>query len=187
MNIGAAHVAGHQLRGGSESKIDIAFPYRKKKKIDSHVADHQLRGGSEDETDDMGLSLLFSEMNIGAESTTAIAFPSSFCQDIDKVIEKIDFHVGLSNTTDGRGRCRRTDGKKWRCSRDAVVDKKYSSVVRGGGGVAKNFPKDKQTYSVDLEQKPTVSVRAGSSTVLPSRGKSTHVDMEFCPPPSVTI
>ncbi|KAG8378942.1 hypothetical protein BUALT_Bualt07G0037000 [Buddleja alternifolia] len=90
--------------------------------IDSHV-EVQLREEYEHETDeDMGLSLLFYEMNIGT---------SSFCQDIDKVIEKIDsiknkvdyyvmtvgewggFHVGLSNTDSGQRR--RTDGKKKYC------------------------------------------------------------------------
>lgn len=36
------------------------------------------------------------------------------------------FHLGFSSTTDPEpGRCRRTDGKKWRCSRDAVADQKY--------------------------------------------------------------
>ncbi|XP_023002595.1 growth-regulating factor 1-like [Cucurbita maxima] len=36
------------------------------------------------------------------------------------------FNVGFSNNSDPEpGRCRRTDGKKWRCSRDAVADQKY--------------------------------------------------------------
>ncbi|KAJ0967707.1 hypothetical protein J5N97_024624 [Dioscorea zingiberensis] len=36
------------------------------------------------------------------------------------------FHLGFSGNTDPEpGRCRRTDGKKWRCSRDAVADGKY--------------------------------------------------------------
>ncbi|KAL1564713.1 growth-regulating factor 7-like [Salvia divinorum] len=35
------------------------------------------------------------------------------------------FHLGFSNTDPEPGRCRRTDGKKWRCSRDAVMDQKY--------------------------------------------------------------
>ncbi|KAI4389498.1 hypothetical protein MLD38_001719 [Melastoma candidum] len=36
------------------------------------------------------------------------------------------FRLGFSNTGDPEpGRCRRTDGKKWRCSRDAVADQKY--------------------------------------------------------------
>ncbi|XP_058222013.1 growth-regulating factor 6-like isoform X1 [Rhododendron vialii] len=36
------------------------------------------------------------------------------------------FRLGYANSTDPEpGRCRRTDGKKWRCSRDAVTDQKY--------------------------------------------------------------
>ncbi|RZS09694.1 hypothetical protein BHM03_00040798 [Ensete ventricosum] len=36
------------------------------------------------------------------------------------------FYVGYSGNADPEpGRCRRTDGKKWRCSRDAVADQKY--------------------------------------------------------------
>ncbi|XP_076960045.1 growth-regulating factor 2-like isoform X1 [Bidens hawaiensis] len=36
------------------------------------------------------------------------------------------FQLGFSGNTDPEpGRCRRTDGKKWRCSRDAVPDQKY--------------------------------------------------------------
>ncbi|KGN62426.1 growth-regulating factor 1 isoform X2 [Cucumis sativus] len=36
------------------------------------------------------------------------------------------FNMGFSNSSDPEpGRCRRTDGKKWRCSRDAVADQKY--------------------------------------------------------------
>ncbi|XP_072971425.1 growth-regulating factor 6-like isoform X2 [Typha angustifolia] len=36
------------------------------------------------------------------------------------------FHLGYSGNGDPEpGRCRRTDGKKWRCSRDAVADQKY--------------------------------------------------------------
>ncbi|KAI8534736.1 hypothetical protein RHMOL_Rhmol10G0119800 [Rhododendron molle] len=36
------------------------------------------------------------------------------------------FHLGYSGNTDPEpGRCRRTDGKKWRCSRDTVADQKY--------------------------------------------------------------
>ncbi|XP_076950953.1 growth-regulating factor 2-like [Bidens hawaiensis] len=36
------------------------------------------------------------------------------------------FHLGFAGPTDPEpGRCRRTDGKKWRCSRDAVPDQKY--------------------------------------------------------------
>ncbi|KAG8379058.1 hypothetical protein BUALT_Bualt07G0048800 [Buddleja alternifolia] len=189
--------------------------------IDSHVED-QLRERNEEETDehetdeDMGrLSLLFSQMNIGAdhvaghqlhggysESRIDIAISSSFCQDIDKVIEKIDsiknrvdyyvmtvgewgdFHVGLSNT-DSRQR-RRTDGKKKYSSANVVVGGVSNNLVPANDHLSgihniiinrslvdKESPKDKQTYSV-LEQNPTVSVQVGSST-LPSHGKITRV------------
>ena len=36
------------------------------------------------------------------------------------------FNLRLSNSTDPEpGRCKRTDGKKWRCSRDVAPDHKY--------------------------------------------------------------
>ncbi|KAL8145346.1 growth-regulating factor 2-like isoform X2 [Apium graveolens] len=36
------------------------------------------------------------------------------------------FHLGFPNNTDPElGRCRRTDGKKWRCSKEALADRKY--------------------------------------------------------------
>ncbi|CAN1815324.1 Growth-regulating factor 2 [Linum perenne] len=37
------------------------------------------------------------------------------------------FHLGYPGSTNDPepGRCRRTDGKKWRCSRDAFGDQKY--------------------------------------------------------------
>lgn len=36
------------------------------------------------------------------------------------------FNLRLSNSTDPEpGRCKRTDGKKWRCSRDVAPDQKY--------------------------------------------------------------
>eukprot|EP00249_Psilotum_nudum_P020561 c27758_g1_i1 orf=880-1803(+) len=36
------------------------------------------------------------------------------------------YHLGFANNTDPEpGRCRRTDGKKWRCSRDVVPNQKY--------------------------------------------------------------
>ncbi|WOL10915.1 hypothetical protein Cni_G19674 [Canna indica] len=37
----------------------------------------------------------------------------------------LSYHLYSGNTDPEPGRCRRTDGKKWRCSRDAVADQKY--------------------------------------------------------------
>ncbi|MCO5546980.1 hypothetical protein L7F22_000420 [Adiantum nelumboides] len=37
-----------------------------------------------------------------------------------------NYHLGYGNSVDPEpGRCRRTDGKKWRCARDVVPDQKY--------------------------------------------------------------
>ncbi|PWA54920.1 Glutamine-Leucine-Glutamine, QLQ [Artemisia annua] len=55
----------------------------------------------------------------------------SFYQPTNAYIRNTDgwgtFQLGFSggNSDPEPGRCRRTDGKKWRCSRDAVPDQKY--------------------------------------------------------------
>ncbi|XVE95064.1 hypothetical protein REPUB_Repub02eG0064300 [Reevesia pubescens] len=76
--------------------------------------------------------------------TSNVPIPSNLLIPIRKALDSVDFssfsvgllrpntlgwgafHLGFSNNTDPEpGRCRRTDGKKWRCSRDAVADQKY--------------------------------------------------------------
>ncbi|KAE8727864.1 bZIP transcription factor family protein [Hibiscus syriacus] len=73
-----------------------------------------------------------------------VPIPSNLLIPIRKALDSADFsslsggslrpntlrwgaiHLGFSNNTDPEpGRCRRTDGKKWRCSRDVVADQKY--------------------------------------------------------------
>ncbi|KAL7175724.1 hypothetical protein ACSBR2_029335 [Camellia fascicularis] len=56
------------------------------------------------------------------------------------------FRLGFSNTTDPEpGRCRRTDGKKWRCSRDAVADQKYCERHMNRGRHRSRKPVEGQT------------------------------------------
>jgi hypothetical protein len=56
------------------------------------------------------------------------------------------FHLGFSNNTDPEpGRCRRTDGKKWRCSRDAVADQKYCERHMNRGRHRSRKPVECQT------------------------------------------
>ncbi|THF96085.1 hypothetical protein TEA_023693 [Camellia sinensis var. sinensis] len=56
------------------------------------------------------------------------------------------FRLGFSNTTDTEpGRCRRTDGKKWRCSRDAVADQKYCERHMNRGRHRSRKPVECQT------------------------------------------
>lgn len=56
------------------------------------------------------------------------------------------FHLGFSGNTDPEpGRCRRTDGKKWRCSRDAVADQKYCERHMNRGRHRSRKPVEGQT------------------------------------------
>ncbi|KAF8404843.1 hypothetical protein HHK36_009732 [Tetracentron sinense] len=81
-------------------------------------------------------------------------------------------HLGFSGNTDPEpGRCRRTDGKKWRCSRDAVVDQKYCErhinrgrhrsrkPVEGQTGHAVSGPTN--TKVVPMASSPTASALSG--------------------------
>ncbi|XP_076921789.1 growth-regulating factor 2-like [Bidens hawaiensis] len=56
------------------------------------------------------------------------------------------FHYGFVASTDPEpGRCRRTDGKKWRCSRDAVPDQKYCERHINRGRHRSRKPVESQT------------------------------------------
>ncbi|XP_077217362.1 growth-regulating factor 6-like isoform X2 [Tasmannia lanceolata] len=56
------------------------------------------------------------------------------------------FHLGFCGNTDPEpGRCRRTDGKKWRCSRDAVPDQKYCERHMNRGRHRSRKPVEGQT------------------------------------------
>ncbi|KAJ6871992.1 GRF1/2d [Populus alba x Populus x berolinensis] len=73
------------------------------------------------------------------------------------------FHMGFSNNTDPEpGRCRRTDGKKWRCSRDAVADQKYCERHMNRGRHRSRKPVEGQSgHSA-----------AAATTVKPANGTS---------------
>ncbi|XWS29678.1 hypothetical protein CRYUN_Cryun24cG0050500 [Craigia yunnanensis] len=56
------------------------------------------------------------------------------------------FHLGYSGSADPEpGRCRRTDGKKWRCSQDAVADQKYCERHLNRGRHRSRKPVEGQT------------------------------------------
>ncbi|KAL5706659.1 hypothetical protein ACHQM5_024800 [Ranunculus cassubicifolius] len=59
------------------------------------------------------------------------------------------FQLGFSGSNDPEpGRCRRTDGKKWRCSRDAVGDQKYCERHINRGRHRSRKPVEGQTGHV---------------------------------------
>lgn len=61
------------------------------------------------------------------------------------------------------GRCRRTDGKKWRCSKDAHPDSKYCERHMNRGRYRSRKPVESQTVSQSLST-ATLDVATGSSS-----------------------
>ncbi|KAK2981215.1 hypothetical protein RJ640_030604 [Escallonia rubra] len=85
------------------------------------------------------------------------------------------FHLGFSGNTDPEpGRCRRTDGKKWRCSKDAVPDQKYCERHINRGRHRSRKPVEGQnghavsgsttSKVVPVASSPSASVRSCSGT-----------------------
>ncbi|KAF3960964.1 hypothetical protein CMV_014369 [Castanea mollissima] len=74
------------------------------------------------------------------------------------------FHLGFSNNTDPEpGRCRRTDGKKWRCSRDAVADQKYCERHMNRGRHRSRKPVEGQNGHA-VSGTPTANTSTSTST-----------------------
>ncbi|KAI3685865.1 hypothetical protein L6452_35126 [Arctium lappa] len=77
------------------------------------------------------------------------------------------FHLGFSNSSDPEpGRCRRTDGKKWRCSRDAVADQKYCERHMNRGRHRSRKPVEGQTAH-SVSNGPTTTTAAAAVTAPP--------------------
>ncbi|GLT62956.1 hypothetical protein SLA2020_355570 [Shorea laevis] len=75
------------------------------------------------------------------------------------------FHLGFSNNTDPEpGRCRRTDGKKWRCSRDAVTDQKYCERHMNRGRHRSRKPVEGQSGHSAATNNPSKLMPATSSS-----------------------
>lgn len=86
------------------------------------------------------------------------------------------FHLGFvgGNMDPEPGRCRRTDGKKWRCSRDAVPDQKYCERHINRGRHRSRKPVEVQSAPAASKAVPTPlqSVVAGSSNRSNARALS---------------
>ena len=91
------------------------------------------------------------------------------------------FHLGFSGNTDPEpGRCRRTDGKKWRCSRDAVADQKYCERHINRGRHRSRKPVEGQTgHAVPgtTNSKVVPGTSSLSTVVIPSSGASNNLAM----------
>ena len=91
----------------------------------------------------------------------------------------------MANNTDPEpGRCRRTDGKKWRCARDVVPDQKYCERHMHRGRHRSRRPAEGQTTSASQSgsatssgPQPAIAVGA-SRTSTPTPGSSlTHSNL----------
>ncbi|XP_061351492.1 growth-regulating factor 1-like [Gastrolobium bilobum] len=84
------------------------------------------------------------------------------------------FHLGYSNNTDPEpGRCRRTDGKKWRCSRDAVVDQKYCERHMNRGRHRSRKPVEGQSgHALTGTTTTTTTITPNSSKLIPNNNAS---------------
>ncbi|XP_010273550.1 PREDICTED: growth-regulating factor 6-like isoform X2 [Nelumbo nucifera] len=86
------------------------------------------------------------------------------------------FHLGFSGNTDPEpGRCRRTDGKKWRCSRDAVADQKYCERHMNRGRHRSRKPVEGQTGHAVPGPTTTKVMPSASASVVSSSGASNSV------------
>lgn len=112
--------------------------------------------------------------------TANAAIPSNLLIPIKKALESAAFsaysganlrqnsfgwgalHLGFCNSSDPEpGRCRRTDGKKWRCAKDAVVDQKYCERHMNRGRHRSRKPVEGQTcHSVGAAGKLTTTTSA---------------------------
>ncbi|RDX75966.1 Growth-regulating factor 1, partial [Mucuna pruriens] len=86
------------------------------------------------------------------------------------------FHLGFSNNTDPEpGRCRRTDGKKWRCSRDAVVDQKYCERHMNRGRHRSRKPVEGQSgHALTTTTTATTPSASSNSIVVPGSNNNTN-------------
>lgn len=80
------------------------------------------------------------------------------------------FHLGFagSNMDPEPGRCRRTDGKKWRCSRDAVPDQKYCERHINRGRHRSRKPVEVQSSQTAIAVAAAASSKAVQEIVVAS-------------------
>ncbi|KAF9621521.1 hypothetical protein IFM89_022539, partial [Coptis chinensis] len=84
------------------------------------------------------------------------------------------FHLGFSGNNDPEpGRCRRTDGKKWRCSRDSVADQKYCERHMNRGRHRSRKPVEGHTGHAATGPATTKVIPLASSPVSVAFGGAT--------------
>lgn len=99
------------------------------------------------------------------------------------------FHLGFSNNTDPEpGRCRRTDGKKWRCSRDAVVDQKYCERHMNRGRHRSRKPVEGQSgHAVTGATTTTTTTNSTTATTTTTSNTNVSASSKIMPNASSSI
>lgn len=127
-------------------------------------------------------SNLLNPIRKALESAGLSSFPSAHLR--PNTLGWSAFHLGFSNNTDPEpGRCRRTDGKKWRCSRDAVADQKYCERHVNRGRHRSRKPVEGQTgNSVSGTTNTTakflpMSSSSSAASVVPTSGTSNSLGL----------
>lgn len=77
------------------------------------------------------------------------------------------------------GRCRRTDGKKWRCSRDVVGGQKYCErhMHRGRNRSRKHVETPKPPTPSNAPPLASIAVAASASTTATATATTTHFSL----------
>ncbi|KAJ8773279.1 hypothetical protein K2173_028456 [Erythroxylum novogranatense] len=103
-----------------------------------------------------------------ADSVGFSSFPGGFPR--HNTLTWGGFHLGFSSNTDPEpGRCRRTDGKKWRCSRDAVADQKYCERHMNRGRHRSRKPVEGQTgHSATATVTSTIGAKSATAVTSTS-------------------
>ncbi|OVA04724.1 WRC [Macleaya cordata] len=93
------------------------------------------------------------------------------------------FNLRFSNNTDPEpGRCRRTDGKKWRCSRDVAPDQKYCERHMHRGR-----PRSRKHVEVQTEINNKINLSVPSMALTTNTTKSYNLPSGFSTKPDFKV
>ncbi|KAJ8762501.1 hypothetical protein K2173_007940 [Erythroxylum novogranatense] len=112
-------------------------------------------------------SHLLTPIRKAVDSAGFNSFPGGFLR--PSTLQWGSFQLGFSSNTDPEpGRCRRTDGKKWRCSREAVADQKYCERHMNRGRHRSRKPVEVQTGHSNATTTSTTTASSAKSIVTAS-------------------
>ncbi|KAK1315174.1 Growth-regulating factor 1 [Acorus calamus] len=103
------------------------------------------------------------------------------------IVGRWGYHqMGLGREPDPEpGRCRRTDGKKWRCSKEAFPDSKYCERHIHRGKNRSRKPVEMDINSTPISNTSTTTITSSSSTTTTNNNNhNLHFPFHYTPNPS---